>query len=166
MAINVGPSIDRINNMEAIGLPLGKWLLFGVGLGVSSAVISTAQGFGVKPYLSGPGFALLLKKFPAIRGLLGNTMTEILAITAGTTALEETFGIQAKTKGGIRKIVSYVSPGAAAQIQGGSVRALRGVNTPRREVPARPGGGRLGSIPRTSGYSQVEKRLSVIPPSL
>lgn len=101
MPFSLAPTVSRIDAVSVAELPVGKWALFGLGLGVSTAVINALKVADIKSYFSGPGLAYAVKKVGMVRTFLGDTLTQVIAISAGTAMLEDQFQMSDKIRKGI-----------------------------------------------------------------
>ena len=108
MAFSLAPTIGAVDRVAPAGIPLGKSVLFGVGLGLSTAVINALKVAGLESYLTGPGLAYLIKRVAPVRGFLGDTLTEVVAIAAGTAALDDQLNKvwPGGITGGVRKAIA------------------------------------------------------------
>lgn len=98
MAFSIAPTIDRVAQTEVMGIPVGKMVLFGAGMGISAALINGAKVANLKPYIAGPALALAALKFRPVGNALGGTLSEVLAITGMVVAAEEQFHFQGYVK--------------------------------------------------------------------
>jgi len=117
MAFSIGSTVDRINGIAVAELPVGKWVLFGAGLGLSTAVINAMKVANVQSYLSGPGLAYALKKVPMLRNFLGNTLSEVVAISAGTVMLDDQLQLSHRIREGIASAADALGVSKVKTIQ-------------------------------------------------
>lgn len=191
MAFSIASSVDRIDNVRAMDLPVGKWLLFGVGLGLASGVVAitkvamkpTTGETGALPAIAGGvGLAVLAKKVPMVRNFMGDKFAEMLAVAGGVAALEDakTLDLSYRVKDVIARIAIAVGAGKESKddyyrdITGRLPKtAFKGVSHYGSapflgELPVVPmslpstAAAPLESIPAGRGYYNVQDRLSMI----
>lgn len=126
MAMSIGGTIDRVAEMRVADMPVGKTLLIlcaiGLGKGVTDIVFTRwptlAKYAGV---VGGGGLAFLAKKVGAVKGFLGDTGAELVAIGGLSAAVLSFYDIQGKVEStiaglGMPKVTAKTSGAIAPSI--------------------------------------------------
>lgn len=144
MAMSIGGTIDKVAEMRVMDMPVGKTLLLlcaiGLGKGVTDIVFSrwptVAKYAGV---VGGGGLAFLAKKVGVVKGFLGETGAELVAMGGLSAAILSFYDVQGKVES-----------------------TIAGLGMPK--VAAKTSG--IGAVPYTGSpqvyESDVERRLAAI----
>lgn len=87
----IGPWVDRIAAFRPGDTPLGKGFLYAVAMGLVDAAIaglSKVSKDAIPGWASGLGTAIAVRKVGAIKGFLGDTGSEVVAVAGVRSAID------------------------------------------------------------------------------
>lgn len=103
--------IDKILDVEVINMPVGKAFLLTTALGLSTgigAMVDRLSRGMIPPAMVPFGVAAMLTNIPMIKRNLGADLTDLMAITAIASGVNQQFNVTGNVVAAIDRLLSFV----------------------------------------------------------
>lgn len=111
--------VDKIMNVEVLKMPVGKAFLLTAAFGLANSLSSTLDrviGGGRIPAIIAPlGIAAAIENIGPINRFLGGDVSDLIAVAALTSGINNQFDVSGMIINAIDKITSFI-PGLSSQV--------------------------------------------------